>query len=149
MKERHLARMISLQILYQLDFIGLLDDKKIETDEQIERILDYNLEELSSLSSHKEFSKELVLAILKNLKEINEQIKKFAPDWPIKQISLVDRNVLRIGIFELLFSETPPKVAIDEAIELAKTFGSETSGRFVNGVLGAIYETIKEKERKE
>ncbi|MFN3301701.1 MAG: transcription antitermination factor NusB [Patescibacteria group bacterium] len=146
MKERHLARMISLQILYQLDFLGLLEEEKIKTDEKREKILASCLENFPLFNSEN-FSKELVLNILKNLKKIDEQIKKFAPEWPIKQISLIDRNVLRIGIFELLFSETPPKVAINEAIELAKTFGSETSGRFVNGVLGTIYETIKKKEK--
>ena len=144
MSQRHLARMVSLQVLYQLDFGGLLEKKKIEF-EVSKNILFYNLQEFADNDfKYKDFVDHLVSEILKNLEEIDKWIKKFAPEWPIKQISMVDRNILRIGIFELIFlKETPPKVAIDEAIELAKRFGSETSGRFVNGVLGAIYEKLK------
>jgi len=147
MNTRHLSRIIIFQTLYQLDFFGFLEkSKKIE--KEIENIFNYNLKEFASPSfKDNDFSKKLIDEIIKNLKEINNYLKKFAPEWPIEKISLVDRNILRIGITELLFlKETPPKVAIDEAIELAKTFSSETSGRFVNGVLGAIYETIKKEE---
>jgi transcription antitermination protein NusB len=147
MSQRHLARMVSLQVLYQLDFGGLLEKKKIEFDLS-KNILFYNLQEFADEDfKYKDFVDHLVSEILKNIEEIDKWIKKFAPEWPIKQISMVDRNILRIGIFELIFlKETPPKVAIDEAIELAKRFGSETSGRFVNGVLGAIYEKIKKED---
>lgn len=148
MSQRHLARMVSLQILYQLDFGGLLEPKKKEFDLS-NNILFYSLQEFAEKDfKYKDFVNHLLLEIYKNLQEIDEWIKKFAPEWPIKQISMIDRNILRIGIFELVFlKETPPKVAIDEAIELAKRFGSETSGRFVNGVLGAIYEELKKKEK--
>jgi len=150
MNQRHLARMISFQILYQLDFINFFDQKTEKSNEKLEEILNYNIKEFSNSSfKYEKFSRDLVSKILENIKKIDELIEKFAPDWPIKKISLTDRNILRIGIAELLFlKETPPKVAIDEAIELAKTFGSETSGRFINGVLGAIYEEIKKKRKQ-
>jgi len=145
MSQRHLARMVSLQILYQLDFSDLFNLKKKE--EKTKKISTYSLQEFATIDfKYKEFVDNLIKAIVENLEKIDEWIKKFAPEWPIKQISVVDRNILRIGIFELIFSEeTPPKVVIDEAIELAKRFGSETSGRFVNGVLGAVYEKLKKK----
>ncbi len=89
------------------------------------------------------FVEELVKNVVENSKKIDVVITKYAPDWPIEQITNVDRNILRIGVQELKFSETiPSKVAINEAIELAKTFGGESSGRFVNGVLGAIYKDM-------
>lgn len=146
MSQRHLARMVSLQILYQLDFADLFSFRKAEK-EKAKKILAYSLQEFAAADfKYKEFVDKITKAIIENLEEIDAWIKKFAPEWPIKQISVVDRNILRIGIFELIFSEeTPPKVAIDEAIELAKRFGSETSGRFVNGVLGAVYEQLKTK----
>ena len=84
---------------------------------------------------------------MKYLKELNKIIEKAAPQWPIEQIAVVDRNVLRLGLYELLFGnrdEVPPKVAINEAIELAKSFGGESSGKFVNGVLGTVYREIGE-----
>ena len=98
------------------------------------------------------FVKELINGVLKNKEKIDEIIVKTAPEWPLEQINLIDRNVLRIGIFELLFGkreEVPPKVAINEAIELAKSFGGETSGKFVNGVLGTIYRAIGEPGKEE
>jgi transcription antitermination protein NusB len=149
MSQRHLARMVSLQVLYQLDFGGLLESNKKEFDLS-DNVLFYNLQEFAEKDfKYKDFVGHLILEIIKNLEEIDNWIKKFAPEWPIKQISMIDRNILRIGIYELIFlKETPPKVAIDEAIELAKRFGSETSGRFVNGVLGAIYEKLKHSVRE-
>lgn len=145
MNQRHLARVVSLQTLYQLDFFGLFEKRGKKAIEKLEKILPYCLKEFSSppfLDS--DFVQKLSAGIVKNQRKIDKWIKKFAPEWPIKQISMIDRNILRIGIFELLFlKETPPKVAIDESIELAKRFGSETSGRFINGVLGAIYEELK------
>lgn len=93
------------------------------------------------------FVENLIKGILAKRKELDEIIEKAAPDWPIDKISTADRNVLRLGLYELLFAdraEVPAKVAINEAIELAKTFGGETSGRFVNGVLGAVYKELGE-----
>ena len=89
---------------------------------------------------------QLVIGVVANLKEIDEIIAKAAPQWPISQISIVDRNVLRIGIYELLYEDkaaVPPKVAINEAIELAKSFGGDNSGKFTNGVLGTVYKEIE------
>ena len=91
--------------------------------------------------------KKLVEGVIKKQKDLDRIIEKAAPDWPIEKISMVDRNILRIGLFELLFAdrgEVPAKVAINEAIELAKQFGGENSSRFVNGVLGAVYKEIGE-----
>lgn len=90
-----------------------------------------------------DFAMELIDGVIKNQKEIDALVQKYAPQWPIEQITIVDRNILRLGTFELEFSDTiPAKVAINEAIEMAKTFGGQSSGRFVNGVLGAMYKDI-------
>lgn len=87
--------------------------------------------------------------MVKKISEIDKIIQDCAPEWPIEQINLIDRNVLRLGIYELLFiKETPPKVTINEAIEVAKTFGGESSKKFINGVLGTIYEKMKGEEKK-
>jgi N utilization substance protein B len=93
------------------------------------------------------FVKNLILGVMKNLPAIDKNITKYATEWPLDQITIVDRNILRIGVFELLFDEAiPAKVAINEAIEIAKAFGSDSSGKFVNGVLGAIYKDMDVKE---
>ncbi len=117
------------------------DDKK--TKEALNR----NLKEFAPGLEDDVFVLSLVEQVLKKSSVIDEIIKKAAPDWPLEKISVVDRNILRIGLTELLFGdrkEVPPKVAINEAIELAKTFGGENSGKFVNGVLGAVYKEIGE-----
>jgi N utilization substance protein B len=142
MASRHLSRSIAMQSLYEWDFY----DKKVDLKEIVER----NLKEFGP-GLDGTFVFELVLGVVKNLKEIDEIIRKTAPQWPIEQMSIVDRNVLRIGIYELLFGDkkaVPPKVAIDEAIELAKGFGGENSGKFVNGVLGTVYKLSQEIEKK-
>lgn len=91
------------------------------------------------------FVKDLIAGVLDNIKEIDRYITKYATEWPLDQITIVDRNILRIGVYELVFDEEiPAKVAINEAIEIAKTFGSDSSGKFVNGVLGAIYKKMME-----
>jgi len=108
--------------------------------------LDYNLKEFAPGFSDEGFAKHLVEGVLKNINEIDELIKKYATEWPLEQITIIDRNILRLGIFELKFDpDIPSKVAINEAIEVAKTYGGESSGKFVNGVLGAIYKEIEEK----
>ncbi len=129
-----------MQTLFEWDFNGC-DDKKIDT------ILDLNLEEFAPGEGDVLFTRNLTKNILKKRKAIDEIVEKAAPEWPLEKISIVDRNVLRIGLFELLFAdrgEVPPKVAINEAIELAKTFSGDTGGRFVNGVLGAVYRELGE-----
>lgn len=140
MFSRHLSRSIALQTLYELDFSGF-DAKKIE------EVLSRNLTEFGPGLEDAEFPRKLVHGVLEHRSEFDKIIAKAAPEWPIDQINIVDRNVLRLGLFELLFSdpnEVPPKVAINEAIELAKTFGGESSGRFVNGVLGTVYRELGE-----
>ena len=110
-------------------------------------VLNYNLKEFASLSEGNVFTEQLLKGVLKEQKNLDNIIQQAAPQWPLNRISAVDRNILRIGIYELLFSnkdEVPPKVAINEAIELAKAFGGENSGRFVSGVLGTIYRELGE-----
>ena len=113
-------------------------------------ILKHNLKEFAPDFDDKGFAESIVEGVANHLEEINKLITKYAPEWPLEQITIVDRNVLRIGIFELKFSpEIPPKVAINEAIELAKTFGGESSGKFVNGVLGTIFKKMEEQGESE
>ncbi len=122
-----------MQVLYQWDFNG----QKLDA---IPGVLTYQIREFAPEFNDKGFIQELLDGVIAHQKEIDETIIKYAPEWPLEAITLVDKNILRLGISELLHSETvPSKVAINEAIELAKTFGGESSGRFVNGVLGAIY----------
>lgn len=140
MASRHLARSIAMQTLYEWDFNN-------HEEPRLEAIMDKNIAEFGPGLEDTEFIRALVLGVLKHRKEIDAIIEKAAPEWPISQIASVDRNILRLGLFELLFGsrdEVPPKVAINEAIELAKSFGGESSGRFVNGVLGTVYREIGE-----
>jgi len=140
MASRHLSRSIAMQSLYEWDFSGEKSD--------LEKIIERNIEEFGPGLEDKSFTWQLVTGVVANLKEIDEIIAKAAPQWPLEQISIVDRNVLRIGIYELLYGDkaaVPPKVAINEAIELAKSFGGENSGKFINGVLGTVYKEIEEK----
>lgn len=136
MSNRHLARTIAMQSLYEWDF-------RKGTEAQLDAIVEHNLTEFAPSFDDHGFIKKVVRGICEHRDVIDAAIEKFAPEWPIDQITTVDRNILRMGIFELKFSEDiPPKVAINEAIELAKTFGGESSGKFVNGVLGAIYKEM-------
>ncbi len=140
MSNRHLSRTIVLQSLFEWDFTGK-DASKIDD------ILEYNLKEFSSGQCDLEFSKKLIDTVVKKIDIIDGIIEKAAPQWPIEKISVVDRNILRLGISELLFfdrKEVPPKVAINESIELAKSFGGDNSSRFVSGVLGTIYKEMGE-----
>mgnify|MGYP003611223168 CR=1 FL=1 len=139
---RHLSRELALQSLFSKDF-----------NKDRDNVIEYGLSELSVLDEiteyNKELYKQLVSGVRDNIEKIDEIITKFAPQWPIPQMKLVDLQILRMSIFEGFLSQiTPPKVAIDEAIELAKEFGGETSSKFVNGVLGAIYEEYKDEEDK-
>ena len=140
MVNRHLSRSIVLQSLFEWDASGGSHSDIAET-------LKRNIEEFASDTNDTRFMEDLAAGVLAKQKDIDLIITKAAPEWPLEKISVVDRNILRIGLFELLFgdrSEVPPKVAINEAIELAKSFGGDSSGRFVNGVLGAIYKEIGE-----
>ena len=145
MANRHLSRSIAMQILYEWDFNNC-DNSKIE------EILERDIQEFGPGLEDDKFVRDLIKGVLENLEKIDAVITKTAPEWPLEQINLVDRNVLRLGIYELLYSdrkEVPPKVAINEAIELAKSFGGETSGKFVNGVLGTIYRAMGEPGKEE
>lgn len=140
MANRHLSRSIVLQSLFEWDFRG-------QHARDVPAIIDRNAKEFGPGLSDLSFVEHLMKGIIAKKSDLTEIIEKAAPDWPIDKISPVDRNVLRLGLYELLFSdreEVPAKVAINEAIELAKTFGGETSGRFVNGVLGAVYKELGE-----
>lgn len=140
MSSRHLSRSIALQSLYEWDFFG----KRPGT---LDKILERNIKELGPGLGDKEFVRESAKGVEKYLSKIDEIIKITAPQWPIEQIAIVDRNVLRLGIFELLYVDkkaVPPKVAINEAIELAKSFGGRNSGKFVNGVLGTVFKEMKQ-----
>lgn len=139
MASRHLSRSIALQSLYEWDFWG-------QDNAKLEEILERNIKTYGPGLDDLEFPKRLIEGVITHLSELNEIIKRTAPEWPIEQINLIDRNILRLGLFELLYSnkeEVPPKVAINEAVELAKTFGSDSSSKFVNGVLGTVYREIE------
>ncbi|MFH1536924.1 MAG: transcription antitermination factor NusB [Patescibacteria group bacterium] len=139
MANRHLARTIALQSLYEWDFNK---SKKNLLD-----ITSRNLKEFAPNFEDADFAKAIIKGVVDNQKKLDKKITDYAPEWPLEQITVVDRNILRIGIYELSFNEEiPPKVAINEAIELGKTFGGPASGKFINGVLGTIYK--KEIEKK-
>lgn len=145
MANRHLSRSIVLQTLYEWDFGGRQDAKLPE-------ILDRCIKEFAPGMGDFSFIQSLLTNVLEKRNDLDQIIAKAAPEWPLEKISIVDRNILRVGLYELLFadrSEVPAKVAINEAIELAKTFGGENSGRFVNGVLGAVYKEIGEPGKHE
>ncbi len=151
MANRHLSRSIVLQTLFELDFLPLEKKDASLKDDDIKKILDRNLKEFAVGLEDDNFVLTLLDEVLKKRVKIDEIIEASAPDWPIDKISIVDRNILRIGLTELLFGDrkqVPPKVAINEAIELAKTFGGENSGKFVNGVLGAVYKEMGEPEKE-
>lgn len=145
MSNRHLGRTVAMQTLYQLDFRNPfhLDYKNAESSfnlEAADELTKRNTGEFAPGTTEADFILSIVLGVMKNLTEIDKIITKHAPEWPIDQITNIDRNVLRIGAYEILMDENiPAKVAINEAIELAKTFGGDSSGKFVNGVLGSIF----------
>ena len=145
MANRHLARSIVMQSLFEWDFA-----KKASKDAR--DILSRNAGEFAPGIADTSFMDELLSGVMNKRKDLDSVITKAAPDWPLEKISTIDRNILRIGLYELLFAnhaEVPPKVAINEAIELAKTFGGDTSGKFVNGVLGAVYKEMGEPGKDE
>ena len=142
MANRHLARSVVLQVLFERDSLG---GKMTNADVQ-SRMSDY-AKEFGARDSDAPFMQKLVQTAIAKQKEIDEVIRGAAPEWPIEKIAAVDRNILRLGLTELLYadkSQVPEKVAINEAIELAKTFGGASSSRFVNGVLGAVYVELGE-----
>ena len=146
MANRHLSRSIVLQTLFEWDFVSA-SKKGNWTKDKIKEVLNKNLREFAPGLEDDAFVFSLTEEVLNRCGAVDEIIEKAAPDWPLDKISIVDINILRIGLTELLFgdrNEVPPKVAINESIELAKTFGGENSSKFVNGVLGAVYKEIGE-----
>ncbi|OIO47524.1 MAG: transcription antitermination factor NusB [Parcubacteria group bacterium CG1_02_37_51] len=142
MSNRHLARTLALQSLFQWDF----NDQK----EDIDEINKYCTQEFAGDFDDSGFTIELIHGVVKQIKNLDQLIIKYAPEWPLDQITTIDRNCLRIGIYELKFDlSIPPKVAINEAIELAKAYGGDASGKFINGVLGSIYKEMEANGEKQ
>ena len=138
MATRHLVRTVILQSLYEWDFYNQKHD--------LVQILERNLNEFAPGIDEPEFAWKILKGLAEHLKEIDGIITKAAPDWPLAKIAIIDRNILRIGLYELLYAdpnEVPPKVAINEAIEMAKNYGGPNAGRFINGVLGTVYREMK------
>lgn len=144
MATRHLIRTVILQTLYEWDFYGQKKD--------VTEILERNLGEFAPGIDEPEFAWKILKGVAEHLKQIDNVITKAAPEWPLDKIAVIDRNILRIGLYELMYAdpdEVPPKVAINEAIELAKNYGGPNAARFVNGVLGTIYREIGDRKPAE
>ena len=140
MSNRHLARTIAMQTLFCWDFNG-------KKEKDLARLIEENFKQFAPKFNDHGFVRALVNGVKKNLEEIDKYITKYATEWPLEQITITDRNILRIGVYELAYDqEIPAKVAINEAIEIAKTFGGESSGKFINGVLGAIYKDLGDRK---
>jgi len=133
---RHKAREVALQVLYEVDAVGHKSGESLQSiASRIELSEDISL-----------FASELVNGVIANREDLDKNIQDFAPAWPLDQISIIDRNILRLAIFEIMHdNKIPVKVAINEAVELAKTFGSDNSSRFINGVLGSVSSLVANK----
>jgi len=145
MANRHLSRSIAMQSLFEWDFHG-------QPDNVLKSMIQHNAEEFAPGMDDPSFVYDLVQGVAEHVTEIDDLIRSMAPDWPLESITTVDRNILRLGIYELKYGnapDVPPKVAINEAIELAKTFGGASSGKFVNGILGAMYKSMGEPRKDE
>ncbi len=137
MATRHLLRTVILQSLYEWDFYRRKHD--------LTAILDRNMNEFAPGVDEPEFGWKIMKGMAEHLADIDNVIAKAAPEWPLEKIAIIDRNILRVGLYELLYAnpnEVPAKVAINEAIELAKNYGGPNSARFINGVLGTVYREI-------
>jgi N utilization substance protein B len=141
---RHLGRIVALQTLYEFEFRTQAEDPNVDADE----ILARNLERYETAIEDTGFVKDLVAGVVKEQEALDAKIQPIAPEWPIEQIARIDRAVLRLGLYELLYrgDKVPPKVAINEAVELAKAFGSDNSSKFINGVLGTAFRTLVEEK---
>lgn len=142
MSNRHLARTIALQTLFAWDFNG-------KKDENLDALIADNFTNFAPNFDDGGFVKALVLGVKEHYATLDKYIVKYATEWPLDQITTVDRNILRLGVYELLYTVIPPRVAINEAIEIAKSFGGDSSGKFVNGVLGAIYNDEPEIQKRD
>ena len=141
---RHLGRIISLQSLYEYEF----RNKAGDTTAEIDTIIAKNIEPYSKALGDTEFVYQLTKGVVDHIKELDDALRPLAPEWPLDTIASVDRNTLRIGLYELSSGNVPPKVAINEAVELAKAFGSDNSSRFINGVLGTAYKQLGLEEKE-
>ena len=146
MATRHLGRSVVLQSLYEWDFFN----QKNSLTEIVER----NINEFAPGIDEPEFIWKIIQGVINHMPEVDRIIVRAAPEWPLNQIANIDRNILRIGLYELLYAdhdEVPPKVAINEAIELAKNYGGPNSSKFINGVLGVVYKEMSghDKRRRE
>ena len=139
---RHLGRIVALQTIYEYELRTQVGDQTVHAEE----ILTRNLGKYKSSVEDTDFVRALVDGVIAKMTELDDTLRPLAPEWPIEQIARIDRTVLRLGLYELLHSKdsVPPKVAINEAVELAKAFGSDNSGKFVNGVLGTAFRTLIE-----
>lgn len=136
---RHLSRMVAMQTIYEWDFRDGSD---------IDEITQRNIDEYKN-DVDEEFVRSLIVGIRGHAAKLDKEIADAAPEWPLEQISLIDRTILRLAIFELtILNDAPPKVVINEAVELSKQFGGENSSKFINGVLGTIYDNIEKQEKK-
>jgi transcription antitermination protein NusB len=141
MANRHLSRTIAMQSLYEWDFNDRQDD--------LRGITEHNIQQFAPGLEDPAFIFDLAQGVVDHMPQIDAIIIETAPEWPLDQITVVDRNILRLGIFELMFAkQVPPKVAINEAVELGKAFGGESSGKFINGVLGTLYKNLPEEEKR-
>jgi N utilization substance protein B len=141
---RHLGRIVALQSVYEYELRFQSNDESLDIDE----ILTRNLSRYDEEIEDRGFVENLVHGVVSQFTALDEKLQPIAPEWPLEQIARVDRTILRIGLYELLHSGeiVPPKVAINEAVELAKAFGSDNSSKFINGVLGTAYRTLVEGE---
>lgn len=142
---RHLGRIVALQTLYEQDFRREVNDPGLD----LEDVLARNIARYEETIEDKAFIESLVRGAAAKESELDDIIRPVAPEWPIEQIARMDRVILRIGVYELLFEDSvPPKVVINEAVELAKAFGGDNSSKFINGVLGTILRNQEEKTNK-
>lgn len=140
MPNRHLSRIIIMQTLYEWDF----KDNYKNSDEILKRNINNFIEDCDE-----DFIKKNVKGVIENISKLDKTIEKAAPEWPIEQIAVIDKTILRLSVYELLFNkEIPPKVVINEAVELAKSYGSESSSKFINGVLGTLFKSDKRYEKE-
>lgn len=141
---RHLGRIIALQTLYEIELRQGSDDKTVD----IKQVLKRNVDRYSAKLDDKAFLNELAEGVYQKIGDLDKRIQPIAPDWPLNQIARIDLCILRISFYELMFTKgTPPKVVINEAVELAKSYGGENSSKFINGVLGTLLKEIEAKEK--
>ncbi len=137
---RHLGRIVALQTLYEADFRASCKDTSLD----IKEVLNRNIERYSETIEDKNFILKLVDGVSSLQSDLDKQLQPLAPDWPIEKIARIDRIILRMGLYELKHEkDVPPKVVINEAVELAKAFGGENSSKFINGVLGTSFRALE------